>query len=341
MLHLDSKRLRVIEPRSEHVARAVLHKAAVQVLDIGDQLCAAVVHLQLLNRLNVVVNEHFAARADDRAANLRGGEPIHVEVGKRAASKFQRHVRDVLVFEVDVPGAQRGDRFHRTVEQIEHHGNVVGRQIPDHVDVALEDPEVDASRVVVVDVPHFARVEVLFHLLDGAGEEVRVIDRQDAAGGAGGGNHPFGVAHVRGQRLFDKDMLAPLQRFQHEGAVRVRGRRDEHRVDRWIGQQFVHVGRQPGGGIGAPGGGQPRRIEVGDRYKLNADVLGRVAREVWPPVPVARDPDTQEALIGGGSRGARRTGGAQRGAWPSAAAAFRTPSTPTQELMESGTKSGA
>ena len=50
-----------------------------------------------------------------------------------------------------------GDRHRARLEEMVHDGEVVDREVPDHVHVALEQPEVHPRGVVVVELAQLAR----------------------------------------------------------------------------------------------------------------------------------------------------------------------------------------
>ena len=61
-------------------------------------------------------------------------------------------------------------------DQVVHDGEIVRRQVPDDVDVVLEQAQVDARGIVIEELAEDALVDHLADLADGAGEEEGVID---------------------------------------------------------------------------------------------------------------------------------------------------------------------
>ena len=110
---LDAERLGDVELRRPHVAGAVADQHLVDasrrrlVAVEGDAL---VVDLDLFARLEVVVDDHLAAAADQRAAHLHRRQPVHVDVGDQVALEEQRQIGDVLRLAGDVADAGRRDR---------------------------------------------------------------------------------------------------------------------------------------------------------------------------------------------------------------------------------------
>ncbi len=56
-----------------------------------------------------------------------------------------------------------------------HDGEIVGREIPDHVDIVLKQAEVDSGGIVVIELSERSFLDHLPYAPDGAGEEERVI----------------------------------------------------------------------------------------------------------------------------------------------------------------------
>ena len=70
-------------------------------------------------------------------------------------------------------------------DQVVHDGEIVRRQVPDHVDIVLEQAEIDARGIVVEELSEHAFVDQLADLPHGAGEEERVIDHDLQVSGGG------------------------------------------------------------------------------------------------------------------------------------------------------------
>ena len=118
-----------------------------------------------------------------------------------------------------------------------------GREVPEHVDVGLDEAEVDADRVDVLEVAEVARRATSSRmLLDDRRVAVGVVAHEHEAA-LGRRRRPAArpSATVGGQRLLDQHVLAGLERGEAERGVR-RGRRgDGDRLDRRVGQDLVEV----------------------------------------------------------------------------------------------------
>ncbi len=90
-----------------------------------------------------------------------------------------RDVGDVLGWAAAVRRPSRGDGEWLLGDQVVHDRHVVRGEIPHHVHVGLEQPQIDAHRIEVVEIADVPRIDQLLHPPDGAGEDKRVIDRQE------------------------------------------------------------------------------------------------------------------------------------------------------------------
>ncbi len=139
----------------------------------------------------------------------------------------------------DVIRPSRRDVRGRRADQVREDREVVRRKVPDDVDVVLEDAEVHAHGVEVVELPEFAPVDQLLHLPDRARVDEGVVDHQDEAVLLGQGDQLLALGGGPGHRLLDEDVLALLQGPLRELVVGRDGGRDYDRVDLRIVQDHV------------------------------------------------------------------------------------------------------
>ena len=127
------------------------------------------------------------------------------------------------------------------VEQVVKDRQIVRREVPEHVDVGLEEAQVDAHRVVVAELAKFAGSQGLADTLNRAGEEIGMIDHQDHALAFGQVHQFFRFRDRRAHRLLDQDVLAGEDRLA--GKIEMCGDRrgDEHSLDLAIADH-VHCG---------------------------------------------------------------------------------------------------
>ena len=173
-----------VEARNPHVAGAVAHQGLVGLLLVRPVLVtgdALVVDAHLLGRLDVVVDDHAAAAGDERAADFDGREPVEVEVCDQRVVEAQLDVCDVLDAGFNVATARSRQRRGRAPDDVVHDREVVRGQVPDDVDVALEEAEVDSDGVEVEQVSYTAVGDDLFYLANSARVDEGVIHHQREA----------------------------------------------------------------------------------------------------------------------------------------------------------------
>ena len=95
------------------------------------------------------------------------------------------------------------------------------REIGDHADVALEQPEIHADRIVVVDMTQLSALDDLRHLADGAGVNERVVHDQHPFAAVGFGYQLARLQRSFGHRLFEPKVLAGLQHRHPELEMRM------------------------------------------------------------------------------------------------------------------------
>ena len=123
------------------------------------------------------------------------------------------------------------DAFRLGVDQVIHDGEIVRRQVPNHVDIMLKQAEVDARGIVIEELSEDALVDQLADLPDGASEKERVIDHDLQLPGGREIDQLRGLRRRRGERLLDKHVLAVFECRLGELEVGPDGRDHRHRVD--------------------------------------------------------------------------------------------------------------
>ena len=164
----------------------------------------------------------------------------------------------------------------KSADEIVEDRQIVRRQVPDDVHVVLKHAEVDAHAVDEVEVADLAGLDDLFDLLDGAAVDVGVVDHQDAAGFAGGGDQLLGFVDRCGQRLFDEHVFAGAERANAHRGVRVDRRGDGDGVDVGSGEELVEIMDGVNGRKSAQNLGQD--VADLDRKRRLARVAGQAAK---------------------------------------------------------------
>ena len=118
------------------------------------------------------------------------------------------------------------------------------REIPHDADIVLEEAEVHARRVEIVERPQRAVVDELPDLPHGAAEEERVIHHDLQVLPVRQLDQLLGLLRRRRERLFDEDVLAVLERGLCELEVRPDRRDDGDRIDLGRMQNLREVGGQ-------------------------------------------------------------------------------------------------
>src|ERR1039458_3679610 len=106
---------------------------------------ALIVDLDLFALLQIVVDNHFAAGANQRAPQLYRGQPVGVDMRDRAA--FTNHVRWAM-FSVPsgyVTETGRGDSAWPDRQRVVHNRQIMHCEIPQHVDVVLKESKIYAD----------------------------------------------------------------------------------------------------------------------------------------------------------------------------------------------------
>ena len=134
-----------------------------------------------------------------------------------------------------------GDGAGTKGQHVIHDRQVVHREIPQHVDVVLEQAQIHAHGIVVINFAQRATLDEFTDLPDGAGVDEGVIDHQNAISLLRHVHQMLHLIGARSERLLDQHMLAlPAG---HAGQFIVSGDRsgDRDRVDRRILDQFAKV----------------------------------------------------------------------------------------------------
>ena len=223
------QRLGLVHLRRPDVARAVAHEQVVDALLAGDG-DALVVDLDLLVGLEVVPHQHLVAAADQRRPHLHRREPVHVDVREDVVREVDGEERHVGVA-VEVAAARRDHRLRLVADDVVHDGEVVRRQVPHDADVVLEEAEVDARRVEVVERAEGALVDEFADLLHRPREEERVVHHDPQVLPGRQLDELLGLLRGGRERLLDEHVLAVLEGRARQLVVRPDGRDDGHRVD--------------------------------------------------------------------------------------------------------------
>ena len=101
-----------------------------------------------------------------------------MEVGNNSAREIQCQVADIfnIAFRCTSTGRLYTDRF--LFKKIRHDRNVVGCQIPDDIDIMLEQTQVDPYRIVVTNGAELTGLNDISHFTYRTGIDESMIDMQ-------------------------------------------------------------------------------------------------------------------------------------------------------------------
>ncbi len=137
-----------------------------------------VINPDLLHRLDVIVDDHFAGSNDRHLAHLAWFQPTALDGGELPALEGQGKVGNILDARRDVGVSLAVDEAGNLTEQMKDDRNIMRSQIPNHVDVLLKQPQIETLAVDVTDVADFSLGNDLADHLNRGGIEKRVAHHQ-------------------------------------------------------------------------------------------------------------------------------------------------------------------
>ncbi len=182
------------------------------------------------------------------------------------------------------------------LDEVVHDREVVRREVPEDVDVVLEQAEVHAGRVVVVQLAQGAVVDHLLHAADGAGEQKGVVHHDLEVLALGEFDELFALRDGAGERLFDEHVLAVLEGFLGEFEVSPNRRYNRDQVDVGRGQQVIDVVGGDHVGIRMADLAERFLALVANRDDASLVLRVEVPNDVRTPIAVADDAYAQQIL---------------------------------------------
>ena len=282
---LLTQRLELFQLRRPHIAGAVIDQQFVYAFAVVD-VHAFVVDLDLLVVLKVVPHQHSLLAADQRGAHLHRRQPVHVDVRDDVLGKVKSHERDVFVgIQVALPGCHDGLRA--ALDHVIHDGKIVRSKIPQHVDIVLEKPQIDAGGIVVIELAQssFASSCEIF-LTAPVNRKVwsTMIRRFFLHGDI---DQLLALRYVAGERLLDKHVFAVFQSRLGQFIVSPYRGNDGNGVDVGRGDDLHRIGSDMDAGVCLVSTLLRSRTEFSNGCNLRILEGGKITDNVWPPITVA------------------------------------------------------
>ena len=169
---------RDVHLRRPHVARTISDEHLIPRVAFVAEFYAFVVYFHLLADFQIVVHDHLAAAANQRPPKLDRRQPVHVHVRDGRILEKERQVGHVLRLAADMSSASGRHRAWLDRHHVVHDREIMDRQIPNDVDVGLEDTQVDPRAVDVEDLAQVPGLHQIADLVHRAGVHERVTDHE-------------------------------------------------------------------------------------------------------------------------------------------------------------------
>ena len=141
----------------------------VRVLELGESIVVRrhfnprIEYLDLLQRRNVIVNNHPPGTHNRHLADFSRVQPAALDQRGSVLAESQMNVRHIFDPRCNMGLAPAIHTHGYFLENVQDDGNIVRRQVPGDIDVLLKKPQVQAART---DVPNVTNVTAIHDLLD-------------------------------------------------------------------------------------------------------------------------------------------------------------------------------
>lgn len=247
---------------------------------------SAVIDFDFFVSVQIVVDESLLASADEEAADFDGAEPIDVEGGEESVSEVEVEVSDVFdaTGALCVAGTEGGEASGESADEEVDNGEVMRCEVPDDVDVMLEESEVNTNAVDVVDLTEVTGVDEGFDFSDGCSVNECVVNHQDSPGGFRGIDHVLSVCDGGRHGFFDEYMFTGVQGGDGEWSMGGDGRGDDDGVDIVTCEQCLVIFDGFNGGVAGESFPESCGISVADGYESGCGAGVEVSDEIGAPV---------------------------------------------------------
>src|SRR5262245_46488731 len=118
----------------------------------------------------------------------------------------------------------------RFIDKMVENGNVMGSQIPKNVNVALNESQIDADGIEIVQIPQITTLHDLTHFPDCTGIYERVVHHEPKTVICSDLDEAFGLSHRSGYGFLHQYMFAVLKGLTSELVMRPDGSRDSNSI---------------------------------------------------------------------------------------------------------------
>src|SRR5262249_40997589 len=122
---------------------------------------APVVNLDWFPEVKVVVNQSLFAAADDEVPHLDRAQPVDMKGSEQAVAEIQVEVSHVFLVGPGMTASHGRHAAGQAAQQKIDNGQIVRGQVPEHVDIVLQQAEVDADAVDIKDVAQLTGIDDL------------------------------------------------------------------------------------------------------------------------------------------------------------------------------------
>src|SRR5690242_4813953 len=159
IFELELQSLRLFHSGCPHIPRTVTYQQFIDTLAVRD-LYTFVVNLDLLVGLQVIPYEHLLLAADQGRPNFYRREPVDIDV--RHYLVWKVHGDECQVCQAIQMRSTRGDDgLGLLLNDVIHDGHIVRSEVPNYVDVMLEEAEVYPRGIEIIKIPQGSVVNEL------------------------------------------------------------------------------------------------------------------------------------------------------------------------------------
>src|SRR5262249_26650617 len=207
---LGFQSLDLFDLRSPHISRAIADQQLMQILAILDA-DSFVVNFDFFVRIKIVPHEHFLLATDEGRADFYRRQPIYVHMRNDVPREIKGDERHVLMA-VEMAFTGCNDSFWIVLDDVIHDGKIVGRQVPDDIDIVLEQAKVHAKGVVVVQISKGPVINELPDLPHSTGEQKSMVHHNLQAFALSQLNQFLRLPRIASERLFHEYVLTVVKR---------------------------------------------------------------------------------------------------------------------------------